>query len=64
MEPVLERICQMWLGLEGFGTQVRVQWDSISLQDITQEAQARLYEVQAEKLRQEMEGEKEENHGN
>ena len=53
VEPVLYRICKTFLALEGLDTQVEIQWDSISLQDITEEAQAELYRAQAEKYRAE-----------
>ena len=53
VEPVLYRICKTFLALEGLDTQVDIQWDSISLQDITEEAQAELYRAQAEKYRAE-----------
>ena len=36
VEPVLYRICKTFLALEGLDTQVEIQWDSISLQDITE----------------------------
>ena len=49
VEPALEQICQMWLRLNGYGCQAELVWDDISLQDITQEAQAALYRAQAEK---------------
>ena len=51
VEPVLYRICKTFLALEGLDTQVEVQWDSISLQDITEEAKAELYRAQAERCR-------------
>ena len=54
LEPVVERICLLWLRLHGFGGGVRVEWDDINLQDIVEEARARLYRAQAEK--QEAEG--------
>lgn len=56
VQPALERICETWLRLEGFDCGVRFIWDDISLMDITQEAQADLYKMQAEKIRQEIGG--------
>ena len=53
VEPALERICRMYLALEGLDDRVELQWDDISLQDITQEARAELYRAQAEKYRAE-----------
>ena len=47
-------ICRTFLALEGLDNKVEILWDDISLQDITQEAQADLYRAQAEKYRAEM----------
>ena len=53
VEPALRKICKMYLACEGYDDRVEVQWNDISLQDITQEAQADLYKSQAEKCRAE-----------
>lgn len=51
VEPAVAKICRTYLALEGLDDRVRICWDDISLQDITQEAQAELYKAQAEKAR-------------
>ncbi len=51
VEPAVEKICRTFLAHEGLDTQVKILWNDISLQDITQEAQAELYKAQAEKAR-------------
>ena len=51
VEPAMEKICRTFLALEGLDDRVELCWDDISLQDITQEAQADLYRAQAEKYR-------------
>ncbi len=51
VEPVLQKICQMFLALEGLDTKVKILWNDISLQDITEEAKAELYQAQAAKAR-------------
>lgn len=51
VEPAMRKICQVYLALEGLDNRVEIIWDDISLQDITQEAQADLYRAQAEKYR-------------
>ena len=57
VEPAMDKICKTFLALEGLDDRVEILWDDISLQDITQEAQADLYRAQAEKYRAEaMEG--------
>ncbi len=53
VEPAMRKICQTYLALEGLDNRVEILWDDISLQDITQEAQAELYQAQAEKYRAE-----------
>ena len=52
LEPAVERICETWLKLKGFGVQVRVEWEDINLQDIVEEARAELYREQARALRE------------
>ncbi len=54
VEPAVAKICRMFLALEGMDDRVEIQWDDISLQDITEEAQAELYKAQAEKARREI----------
>ena len=49
VEPVIYKICRMFLALEGLDDYVRIQWNDISLQDITEEAKAELYKAQAAK---------------
>jgi len=54
VQPVIERICRTYLALEGLDNRVEIEWDDISLQDITEEAKADLYRAQAEKYRAEI----------
>ena len=51
VEPAVEKICKTFLACEGLDDRVKILWNDISLQDITQEAQAELYKAQAEKAR-------------
>ena len=51
VEPAVQKICRTFLALEGLDDRVRILWDDISLQDITEEAKAELYKAQAEKAR-------------
>ena len=51
VQPVLEKVCRTFLALEGLDTRFDIEWDDISLQDITEEAKADLYRAQAEKYR-------------
>ena len=56
VQPAMERICRLYLALEGLDNRVEILWDDISLQDITEEARADLYRAQAEKYRFEANG--------
>ncbi len=51
VEPAIRKICRTYLALEGLDDRVEIEWDDISLQDITEQAQADLYHAQAEKAR-------------
>ena len=51
VEPVLRRICKTFLALEGLDDRVEICWDEISLQDMTEQAKAALYQAQAEQLK-------------
>ncbi|NCE64685.1 serine/threonine protein phosphatase [Pseudoflavonifractor sp. 524-17] len=60
LTPVVERICELWLRVHGFGSGIQVVWEDINLQDLVEEARAELYREQARKTRMEneLEGEK------
>ena len=58
LEPVVERICELWLALHGFEPRVEVDWEDMNLQDLVEEARAELYREQAEDLRLAREGKK------
>ena len=49
VEPVVRKICKTYLALEGLDDRVEIEWNDISLQDITEEARAELYRAQAKK---------------
>ncbi len=56
VEPAVRKVCRTFLALEGLDDRVELLWDDISLQDITEEAKAALYQAQAEKYRSEANG--------
>ena len=56
VQPVIEKICRTFLALEGLDNRVEIEWDDISLQDITEEAKADLYRAQAAKYLVEAQG--------
>lgn len=47
LEPVVERVCELWLRLKGFDDRVEVDWVDVNLQDEETEARAALYRAQA-----------------
>jgi len=47
VEPILERICQMFLRLRGDSSKLTIIWDEITLQDLLEQAHAELYRAQA-----------------
>ena len=51
VEPVLNRITQLWLNLNGFGGRAEIVWEDISLQDLVEQAHAELYHAQAQALK-------------
>ena len=52
VEPALSRILRTFLALEGLDDRFTIDWDDISLQDITEEAKAGLYRAQAARVQQ------------
>jgi hypothetical protein len=54
VEPVVQKVCRMYLATEGLDDRVQIQWNDISLQDMAEEAKADLYKAQAEKYRAEV----------
>ena len=51
LTPVLERVCRLWLRMQGDDGGVEILWDDINLQDEVEEARAELYREQARRLR-------------
>ena len=51
LTPVVERICRLWLRMQGAACGFEVVWDDINLQDEVEEAKAGLYREQTRKLR-------------
>lgn len=51
LEPVIRQIADLFLRLNGTPTPVSIQWEDLTLQDITELSRSALYDAQAEKLR-------------
>jgi len=56
LEPVVERICELWLRLKGYDERVDVEWLEVNLQDEESEARAALYRAQARAMEEERNG--------
>ena len=56
LEPVVERICELWLRLKGFDERIEVDWLDVDLQDEESEARAALYRAQARAVEEEKDG--------
>ncbi len=54
LNPVLFRIGKKYLEINGIGSSVEIVWDSITMQDETEMARARLYDAQTEKILREV----------
>lgn len=51
LEPVVRKICSLWLRLHGFSDELKIDWADINLQDEVEEAKAELYRAQTEQIR-------------
>ncbi|MGM9528325.1 MAG: serine/threonine protein phosphatase [Oscillospiraceae bacterium] len=47
LEPVIEKVCDLWLRMHGYACGFEVCWEPINLQDAVEEAKAALYSAQA-----------------
>ncbi len=54
LEPVVLQICGTFLRLEGFDCPVTIDWEPLTLQDITALSQSALLQAQTEKIRREI----------
>ena len=57
LNPVISQICRLFLRLHGFDCGFEINWDSITLQDITELSRSRYYDAQTQKLISETGGE-------
>ncbi len=57
LNPVISQICRLFLRLHGFDCGFEIEWDSITLQDITELSRSRYYDAQTQKLISETGGE-------
>lgn len=50
LTPVVEKICRLWMRLQGLDAAFQVEWEPINLQDQVEMAKAELYRQQAAQL--------------
>lgn len=55
LTPIIEKICNTWLRLEGYNDTAIIEWNNINLQDEVELADARLKNAQALKIEKELE---------
>ncbi|MBQ8502689.1 MAG: phage portal protein [Clostridia bacterium] len=56
--PTIRKICDLWLRLNGYCEDFTIEWNSVTLQDISEIAKSRYYDAQSEKILSEIGGEK------
>ncbi len=54
--PVISKICDMWLRLSGYSCDFSIEWDNVTLQDISEIAQSNYYDAQTQKILSEIGG--------
>ncbi|MCM1365271.1 MAG: phage portal protein [Faecalibacterium sp.] len=54
LTPVIRQICSFWLKLNGYDCDFEIEWDDITLQDISELAKSEYYEAQTQKIISEM----------
>lgn len=57
INPIITKICSLWLRLNGYSDETEIEWNDITLQDIAELAQSRYYDAQSEKILSEIGGE-------
>ena len=55
LTSVIERVCGLWMAMHGYALPFEVMWDDVNLQDEVEEARARWYDAQAQKLTEDAE---------
>lgn len=61
LEPVIRKICKTYLTLSGLDCEFSVEWDDITLQDVTELSRSAYYTAQSKKILSEIGEKKNEN---
>lgn len=57
LNPIISQICRLFLRLHGFDSDFDIEWESITLQDITELSRSRYYDALTQKITAETGGE-------
>lgn len=64
LNPVISQICRLFLRLHGLDCDFSIEWEAITLQDITELSRSRYYDAQTQKIITETGGETTDDNGN
>lgn len=64
LNPVISQICRLFLSLHGLDCDFSIEWEAITLQDITELSRSRYYDAQTQKIITETGGETTDDNGN
>lgn len=64
LNPVISQICRLFLRLHGFDCDFEIDWEAITLQDITELSKSRYYDAQTMRIITETGGETTDDNGN
>ena len=64
LNPVISQICRLFLRLPGLDCDFSIEWEAITLQDITELSRSRYYDAQTQKIITETGGETTDDNGN
>lgn len=57
LNPIISKICSLWLRMNGYDCDFQIEWNNVTLQDITELSQSRLHDAQTKKILSEIGGE-------
>ena len=54
LNPIIHKICDIWLRLNGYSSEISIEWDNINLQDEVEMARAQLLTMQAREIEEKL----------
>ncbi len=58
LNPVISKVCSMWMAFNGYSERFKIEWDNINLQDEVELANSRLITAKAKEIEQRLEMQK------